>query len=147
MDDQKPDVDVEQEYIVGPNYVRIRHHTKGYWTVTVLPKKTDDPGYPGHTYSSAIGECPNGPDLDAMLAWAKTITVVDHEYQVLFVHLDGSQGDLMYHSSHQIRLDGGPLFPTIYVNGIPVQVQEIVREWEEGQIGVLRGVERAPDKQ
>ncbi len=66
-----PGIDVDEAYRIGRNDVRITHHVEGHWIVSKYPIKEDDPGYPGYSYSSTVGECPNGPDLDAMLAWAK----------------------------------------------------------------------------
>jgi len=62
---------VNEAFRIGPNDVLISQHELGHWLVSKYPVSRDDPGWPGHTYSSTVGECPAGPDLDAMLAWVR----------------------------------------------------------------------------
>src|SRR5579864_1878467 len=49
--------------------VRITHNVRaGVWFVSWYPDEGVE-GDPGYTYSSASGECPDGPGLQEMVTW------------------------------------------------------------------------------
>lgn len=65
-----PELDVDHHLGLGHGDICITHNAQsGVWLVSWHPRQGME-GYPGHTYSSTSGECPDGPELDAMLAWA-----------------------------------------------------------------------------
>ena len=65
----KPRVDERRR--IGLNDVRVTQAADGHWLVSVFPIERDDLAWPGATYSSMSGECPDGPDLAAMLDWVR----------------------------------------------------------------------------
>ena len=66
----EPELDIDHHLGLAHGDLRITHDTHAdVWLVSWCPRETTDAN-PGHTYSSTSSECPNGPDLDAMLAWA-----------------------------------------------------------------------------
>jgi hypothetical protein len=62
---------VDERRRIGPNDVRITHTAAGRWLVSIYPIDQDRPDWPGATFSSLSGECPDGPDLAAMLEWVR----------------------------------------------------------------------------
>ena len=62
---------VDERRRIGPNDVRVTQAADGRWLVTVYPVGRDNLAWPGATYSSVTGECPDGPDLGAMLDWVR----------------------------------------------------------------------------
>jgi hypothetical protein len=62
---------VDERRRIGPNDVRITHSASGHWVVSAYPVDRGHPAWPGSTFSSVNGACPNGPDLEAMLDWVR----------------------------------------------------------------------------
>jgi hypothetical protein len=62
---------VDERRRIGPNDVRITQTAVGNWLVSRHPIDEDDPTWPGSTFSSRDGTCPDGPDLAAMLDWVR----------------------------------------------------------------------------
>ncbi len=62
---------VDERRRIGPNDVRVTQATDGHWLVSAYPIDLDHPGWPGSTFTSANGTCPDGPDLAAMLDWVR----------------------------------------------------------------------------
>lgn len=62
---------VDERRRIGPNDVRVTQASDGHWLVSKYPIDRDDPAWPGSTFSSVKGECPEGPDLAAMLDWVR----------------------------------------------------------------------------
>ena len=72
MSDERDDseLDVDHHVQLAHGKIRITHNEKaGVWLVSWYPDE-GVAGYPGHTYSSVDGGCPNGPRLQEMVAWA-----------------------------------------------------------------------------
>lgn len=73
MSDERSDdseLEVDHHVQLAHGIVRITHNPEaGIWLVSWDPDE-GVAGYPGYTYSSASGECPDGPGLEEMLAWA-----------------------------------------------------------------------------
>jgi hypothetical protein len=67
----RDDLVIDETHRIGRNDVRITQDSEGRWLLSKYPLSPDDPGYPGFTYSPTNGGCPDGPDVDSMLAWAK----------------------------------------------------------------------------
>ena len=64
------ELDVDHHVQLAHGNMRITHNAKvGVWLVSWHPDE-GVAGYPGYTYSSVGGECPNGPGLQEMVAWA-----------------------------------------------------------------------------
>jgi hypothetical protein len=66
---EKPLVDERRR--IGPNDVRVTQAADGHWVVSKFPIGMADPAWPGSTFSSRDGSCPDGPDLEAMLDWVR----------------------------------------------------------------------------
>jgi len=69
-----PDADaplIDERRRIGPNDIRITQAADGHWLVSVNPIGRDHLAWPGANYSSVSGECPDGPDLEAMLDWVR----------------------------------------------------------------------------
>jgi hypothetical protein len=62
---------VDESRRIGPNDVRITQAAAGHWLVSRYPIDRDHPDWPGATFSSVNGECPDGPDLAAMFDWVR----------------------------------------------------------------------------
>jgi hypothetical protein len=62
---------VDERRRIGPNDVRITQDADGHWVVSKHPIDGDDPAWPGSTFSSVSGTCPDGPDLSTMLDWVR----------------------------------------------------------------------------
>ena len=73
MSDERSDesgLDVDHHVQLAHGNLRITHDAQaGVWLVSWYLDE-GVAGYPGYTYSSMRGECPDGPGLDEMLAWA-----------------------------------------------------------------------------
>jgi hypothetical protein len=69
VDEDLPPIDERRR--IGPNDVRITRDGAGHWLVSAHPIDGDDPERPDPTFSSRSGECPDGPDLEAMLDWVR----------------------------------------------------------------------------
>jgi len=71
MSDARGDseLDVDHHVQLAHGNVRITHNARaGVWLVSWYPDEGGE-GYPGYTYSSTSGECPNGPGLQEMVTW------------------------------------------------------------------------------
>jgi hypothetical protein len=67
----EPNFDVDHHLRLRHAAVRITHNPEtDTWLVSHYPDRGED-GYPGFTYSGTHGQCPNGPDLETMIAWVK----------------------------------------------------------------------------
>jgi hypothetical protein len=62
---------VDERRRIGPNDVRVTHAADGHWLVSRYPIDRENPDWPGATFSSSTGGCPDGPDLAAMLDWVR----------------------------------------------------------------------------
>jgi hypothetical protein len=62
---------IDERRRIGPNDVRVTQTAAGHWLVSKYPIDSDDRAWPGSTFSSVKGECPDGPDLGAMLDWVR----------------------------------------------------------------------------
>jgi hypothetical protein len=69
MTDDGPRIDERRR--IGPNDVRITQAADGHWLVSKYPIDAEDPAWPSSTFNSLSGDCPNGPDLAAMLDWVR----------------------------------------------------------------------------
>jgi hypothetical protein len=69
FEEEKPVVDERRR--IGPHDIRITHSAAGHWIVSRHPIDQGDPAWPGATFSSRNGTCPDGPDLEAMLDWVR----------------------------------------------------------------------------
>jgi len=68
-DERSDELDVDHHVQLAHGNVRITHDAQvGAWLVSWDPDE-DVEGYPGYTYSSTSGECPNGPGLQDMVTW------------------------------------------------------------------------------
>jgi|SRR5579864_2402809 len=72
MSDERSDdseLDLDHHVQLAHGNVRITHDAQaGVWLVSWYPDE-GVAGYPGYTYSSTSGECPNGPGLQEMVTW------------------------------------------------------------------------------
>jgi hypothetical protein len=64
IEGDKPLVDERRR--IGPNDVRITQRAGGHWLVSKYPIDQVDAAWPGSTFSSRDGGCPEGPDLEAI---------------------------------------------------------------------------------